>query len=70
MNRNLLQSILGMTNILEQTPPRPDQQSAIRTIQFRLQNNYYHWSTISLTFQNKIGQITFTSRRNKSVQTN
>ena len=32
--RNPLQSILGMTNILEQNLPRPDQQSAIRTIQF------------------------------------
>ncbi|MEO5583455.1 MAG: ATP-binding protein, partial [Saprospiraceae bacterium] len=32
--RNPLQSILGMTNILEQNHPRPDQSTVIKTIQF------------------------------------
>ncbi|MEP7321926.1 MAG: ATP-binding protein, partial [Saprospiraceae bacterium] len=32
--RNPLQSILGMTNILEQNHPRPDQSAVIKTIQF------------------------------------
>lgn len=32
--RNPLQSILGMTNILEQNNPRPDQKAVIKTIQF------------------------------------
>ncbi|MGB3172194.1 MAG: ATP-binding protein [Saprospiraceae bacterium] len=56
--RNPLQSILGMTNILEQNLPRPDQQSAIRTIQFSskqllsLVNDILDFSKI------KIGQIT------------
>lgn len=32
--RNPLQSILGMTNILEQNNPRPDQKAVLKTIQF------------------------------------
>lgn len=36
--RNPLQSILGMTNMLEQHQPRPDQQSFIRNLKFSAQH--------------------------------